>query len=267
MVALHAWRSRASIAAFHQRYAERPLVVALTGTDVYGSLHDAPEPTLASMRVADRLVGLHDRVGEALPPEVRPKLRIIVQSAPALSRRMPSDAFDVLVVAHLRDVKDPLRAALAVRSLPDLSRLRVTLLGDALTEGWAEQARAEAKQNPRFHWLGGVGADVVREWMAAARVLVVSSVAEGGANVVSEAIAARLPVVASAIPGNLGLLGADWPATFPVGDTAALRDGLLRLEAEPDAWRALERATEALAPRFTAARERAAWARLLGELA
>ena len=45
---------------------------------------------------------------------------------------------------------------------------------------------------------------------------------EGGAHVVSEAIATGVPVIASAIPGNIGLLGEDYPGYYPAGDEKAL---------------------------------------------
>jgi glycosyltransferase involved in cell wall biosynthesis len=70
-------------------------------------------------------------------------------------------------------------------------------------------------------------------WLASSHLLVVSSVMEGGANVVSEAIAAGTPVIASFIPGNVGLLGDDWPALFPVGDAQALAGLLRRLTTDP----------------------------------
>jgi glycosyltransferase involved in cell wall biosynthesis len=52
--------------------------------------------------------------------------------------------------------------------------------------------------------------------------MVISSRMEGGAHVVSEAIAAGVPVLASRISGNVGLLGARYPGYYPVGDDRAL---------------------------------------------
>ncbi|MEE4380311.1 MAG: TIGR04348 family glycosyltransferase, partial [Candidatus Competibacteraceae bacterium] len=39
MIALHAWRSAESIKAFRKLYPHRPLVVTLTGTDIYRFIH------------------------------------------------------------------------------------------------------------------------------------------------------------------------------------------------------------------------------------
>ena len=55
MVALHAWRSADAVARFRELHPDRPLVVALTGTDIYRFLESHPGPTLASMAAADAL--------------------------------------------------------------------------------------------------------------------------------------------------------------------------------------------------------------------
>ena len=143
MLALHAWRSAASIVRFKGRYPGRPLIVALTGTDLYHYLAADPEPTLRSLDLADGLIGLHDGVPAALPERHRGKLAVIYQSATARAHRWPvsDDAFEVLVVAHLRSVKDPLCAARAARRLPAQSRIRIVHLGGARDQTWADRAR------------------------------------------------------------------------------------------------------------------------------
>ena len=60
MIALHAWRSAHSIAAFRAVYPDRPLIVALSGTDIYSYIRRDPEPVLRSLDLADRLLTLHD---------------------------------------------------------------------------------------------------------------------------------------------------------------------------------------------------------------
>ena len=224
MVALHAWRSADAIARFAARRPVRPLVVALTGTDAYRFIHSDPEPTLRSIELADRLVGLHDLIGEVVPAEHRAKVRVIYQSARPLAGRSPvRGSFRVCVAGHLREEKDPLRPALAVRGLPPASRLRVEQYGGAHTPEWAEAARAEMAVNPRYRWHGEIGHDRLRRVYGSSHLLALPSRMEGGANVVSEAVAAGLPVVASRIAGSVGLLGVDYPGYYPVEDTAALR--------------------------------------------
>lgn len=268
MVALHAWRSAESIRAFRDHHPERPLVVALTGTDIYRFLKTHPEATETSMALADRLVGLHDLVGNAIPAAVRGKLRIIYQSATALPHRLAPlrRSFEVLVIGHLREEKDPLRTALAARSLPTDSRLRILHLGKAHDQYWADMARQEMAANPRYRWRGEVPGGLVRPALARARLMVLSSTMEGGANVISEALAAGTPIIASRIDGSVGLLGSDYPGYFPVGDAAALTALLWRAESEPAFLEELHRHCAARAPLFDPARERNAWRDLLSEL-
>jgi len=267
MVALHAWRSAAAIAAFDRAVPDRPLVVALTGTDIYRFQASDPAPTLASMRCADRLIGLHDRVAADIPAAFAGKLRVIHQSAAPLRRTAPrTRRFEVVVVGHLRDEKDPLRAALAARLAPASSRLAVTHLGKAHEAAWAAAAEAEMAANPRYRWRGEVAHAEVRRVMARARLMVLSSIMEGGANVISEAVAADLPVIASAIPGSIGLLGDDHPGYYAAGDTAALAQLLARAEREPAFLAALGAAGRRRARLFTRDHETAAWRALLAEL-
>lgn len=203
LLALHSWRSATSIARFKAQFPDRPLIVALTGTDLYHYLATDPEPTLRSLDLADCLIGLHDDVPAALPERYRGKVEIVFQSAVARERRWPvsEDAFEVLVIAHLRSVKDPLCAARAARQLPARSRIRIMHLGGAQDQVWADRAREEMAQNPRYRWLGDLPGSMVRRWLTRGRVMVLSSQQEGGANVVSEAVVAGLPILATDIPG------------------------------------------------------------------
>jgi glycosyltransferase involved in cell wall biosynthesis len=106
----------------------------------------------------------------------------------------------------------------------------------------------------------------VRRLLGRARAMVLSSLSEGGANVISEAVAARVPVLASRIDGSVGLLGRDYPGYFPVGDTPALGRLLQRIETSPEFLARLHRAIARRAPLFLPAREKAAWKKLIGEV-
>ena len=267
MVALHAWRSAPAIARFAESHPDRPLVVALTGTDAYRFIHTHPEPTLRSIALAHRLVGLHDLIGDTVPAEHRAKVRVIYQSARPIGRRTPAQrAFRVCVAGHLREEKDPLRAAYAVRDLPAASRLHVDHYGGAHTPDWAAAAEAEMAVNPRYHWHGEIPHHRLRRVYASARLLALPSRMEGGANVISEAVVAGLPVVASRIAGSVGLLGGGYPGYYPVGDTEALRALLLRAESAPAFLTSIEAGCAARRPLFAPERERAGWESLLREL-
>lgn len=269
MVAIHAWRSAPAIARFHDRFPDRPLIVLLAGTDVNRFQYSDPETTLASMTRATRLVGLHDLLAEAVPPVYRHKVRIIHQSAsPLVGPRWPSRAhFDLCVVGHVREEKDALRAAFAARRLPVRSRVRIIQVGAALDDGWLAAITQEMDGNPRLIWRGEVPRWQVRELYRRCRAMVISSRQEGGANVISEAVVAGLPVFASDIPGNVGLLGPEHPALFPVADTHALAALMRRAEFEPGFLDWVQRCQARRAHLFTARREREAWGVMLRELA
>ena len=267
MVALHAWRSFDAVARFAHDYPDRPLVVALTGTDAYSFIHSHPEETLNSIALADRLVGLHDLIGEMVPPDHRAKVRVIHQSARPIATRQPAKrGFRVCVAGHLREEKDPLRPAIAVRDLPPASRLRLDHYGAAHTPDWAAAAQAEMAINPRYHWHGEISQHRLRQVYRSAHMLVLPSRMEGGANVISEAVVAGLPIIASHIPGSVGLLGEDYPGYYPAEDAAALRELLLRAENDAAFYRSLEAGCAARRHLFTPEAELAGWAALLRDL-
>jgi putative glycosyltransferase (TIGR04348 family) len=268
MLALHARRSHHSIGAYARAHPERPLVVALTGTDLYRDI-GADGRVEESLALATRLIVLQERALDELDGRHRGRGRVVVQSAPRVERRAPAPGqpLDALVVGHLRAVKDPFRAALAARLLPERSAVRVIQAGGAREEGLAAGARALERSVPRYRWLEEVPHDGVRELMSRAWALVHPSLVEGGANAVSEAIAASLPVLASRIPGNVGLLGEDHPGYFPPGDESALADLITRAESDGGLYRALAETSTARGSLVTPAAERAALVAVLEEAA
>lgn len=268
MVAIHAWRSAEAIRRFKICYPERPLILQLSGTDIYQYISEEPAPTLRSIELADRLVALNSLAWRVVPKKFRKKLRVIFQSArrPLIPRRPSRAHIDISVIGHLRDVKDPLRAAEAARLLPSASRIRIVQIGRAYSAKWAAKATAEMAANPRYLWRDDVPRAAVQKLLRQSHAMVLSSLTEGGANVISEAIVAGVPVLASHMDGNVGLLGADYPAYFPVGDTNALAQLLQRIEGDRRFVARLRRAIARRAPLFRPEREVAAWRRLLAEL-
>jgi putative glycosyltransferase (TIGR04348 family) len=266
LVALHARKSAASVERFRASRPEGALVVALTGTDLYQDLPRSPEAQ-RSLELADRLTVLQPLGVEALPAGVRHKARVIFQSAHrAAPAPVPPDVFQVCLLAHLREVKDPFLAAEAVRRLPAHSRLQVVHLGAALDANTATRARSEMAENPRYRWLGDRPRAEALSILAGSRLLLVTSRLEGGANVVSEALASNVPVLSTRIDGSVGILGPDYPGYFPVGDAAALAELLCRAEDEAGYLPELEAALLPARRLVEPAHERAAWRALLAEL-
>ena len=239
-IALHARRSHPAVVHYRRLSPRGPLVVALTGTDLYRDIRTSRQAQ-ESLELADRLLVLQPKGRTELPLRLRRKVRVIYQSAeptavpPVKNRRF----FEVCVLSHLRSEKDPLRTALALRRLPADLPIRVVHAGGALDETLARRARALAAQDSRYRWIGEVPRWQARRILARSQLLVLSSRMEGGANVISEALVAGVPVLASRIAGSEGMLGERYAGFFPVGDTGALARLLLRAVSEPDfSWSA-----------------------------
>jgi putative glycosyltransferase (TIGR04348 family) len=281
LVALHARRSHSSIDSFRRNHPETPIIVALTGTDLY---RDIPTNQLArkSLEIATRVVVLQPKAIDELRPRLQYKARVIYQSVdgtrePASCRaakpraRKPkhsarfSGNFDVCVIGHLRPVKDPFRTAQAARTLPESSRIRVLQVGKAMTDSIAARARKEMLVNHRYEWLGEQPRSQVRRILARSRLCVLSSRMEGGANVLSEAIVASVPILASRIDGNVGILGEVYTGYFGVGDTKQLVELMTRAETCPEYYADLRAQITNLSPLFSVAREQQAWADLITE--
>lgn len=263
LLALHARRSHDSIARFAAAHPDRPLAVALTGTDLYKDIQEDAGAREA-LDLAWRLVVLQERGPDELPPHHRGKTRVVYQSTAPLAREPDPEAFTACVMGNLRPEKDPFRAALAARLLPEDSGLRVLHAGGA-DEELASQAKEHERLSPRYRWLGQLGPEDARKLMARSRALVQSSTLEGGANVVGEAIAAGLPVLASDIPGNVGMLGRDYPGYYPAGDERALAELLRRAETDASFYAELECSVNERAHLVRVERERETLAALVEE--
>jgi putative glycosyltransferase (TIGR04348 family) len=263
LIALHAQRSHESIARFYA--SGKPLVVTLTGTDLYRDLPDSAEAR-ESLEFAHRLIVLQDAALDMLEPATRAKARVVFQSAdPRVAHRPPKTPFRIAVIAHLRAEKDPLRAVAALARLPG-QEMEVLQIGESLNANLANEAAAWMAREPRYRWLGGMTHARALAWMAKSHVLVVSSVMEGGANVVAEAARIGTPVLASRVSGNIGMLGTDYPGYFPLADDAALADLLQRAAGDSKFYRQLKSALRARRKLFAPAAEGASLARVVREV-
>lgn len=265
MIALHARRSADSVLRFRTAGNAR-LALVLTGTDLYRDI-DSDEDAQHAVKCASHVVVLQEEGLNRLGPGIRAKTRVIVQSAAKTPRQEKTTRHLALVaVGHLRQEKDPLVLMRAAGLLPPGSPITILHLGDPLDGALADAARQATAGCACYRWLGGVPHDVARRWIARSHALVHMSRMEGGANVVIEAIRSGVPVLASRIDGNVGLLGRDYEGYFPVGDAAGLAALMQRFQAEPGFAAALAAQCALRAPRFAPQVERRSVRNLLADL-
>lgn len=267
LVALNARRSAAMVGEFDRVHPGRQVVVVVTGSDInHPEMEDECSDTRKTMARADALVMLHEADLEVLPAELREKAGCIFPSVKLSDgmkhRPRGGDRFEVIMAGNLRAVKNPQLAVEGARLLAEDSAVFISSYGDASAELAAEMSLA-SKELGHFQWYGKMDHDVLMGKMAQAHLLLNTSTLEGGANAICEAVTMGLPVIATDIRGNVGMLGADYPGLFPCGDAQAAAGLLRRCASDPVFYGVLKERVAARAPVFDYARESAAWVDLV----
>ncbi|SFB87360.1 selenoneine biosynthesis selenosugar synthase SenB [Massilia yuzhufengensis] len=267
MVALHARRSAAALAAFTGAHPGRPSVLVLTGTDLYRDIH-SDRDARASLERASALVLLQPAGLALLPAALRAKAHVIYQSAPSL-RPWPRPASlrhaDIALVGHLRDEKDPLTFIRAA-ALVTHPAARLVHIGGALDPELGRAADAAQATNSRYRWLGALPHAAARQRLKRCHAMAITSRMEGGANVIIEAVTSGVPVLASNIDGNRGMLDEDYAGYFAPGDAAALARLVDRCIGDAAFDALLRRQCAARATLFAPAAEQAALRDLVDNL-
>jgi len=256
LIALHARKSAGSIAAWRAAFPRRPLVLVLTGTDLYGDIAHDPAAQ-RSLLLADRLVVLNELGAEQLPTDLHGKTSICLQSSP--SRRTlakPTRHLRALMVGHLREEKSPTTYFDTARRLAHRNDILLDHIGGPLDPALAAQAQELALQCPGYRWLGDLSHAETRARIQSAHVLVHASRVEGGAQAVIEALTSGTPVLASRIDGNVGLLGTGYPGYFDWGNAAELAALLQRARDDANLRPELRAWCARRAPLFHPDRER-----------
>ncbi len=97
----------------------------------------------------------------------------------------------------------------------------------AVVCGWMEREL-------RYCWVGELLYGAVLQCLARCWLMVISSCMEGGVNVVIEALAAGVLVIALCIFGNVGMLGADYVGYYLFGNERVLVRLLWCVESDPE---------------------------------
>ena len=240
LVALHAYRSHLSLVHFKKSYPDKPIVLIMTGTDLYRDMAIHHE-VIQSMQMADVIVLLQSAAMSLIPEDLRSKVHIIYQSTKSVKRKpLLKKQFLVSVIGHLRPEKDPFCTAQSLEYLPSESKIRVLHLGEAMSSEMRQLAKSYSAKLERYQWLDKLSHADTMQQLSRCHLMVISSLMEGGAHVVTEAIAIGVPVIASDIPGNRGMLGDDYPGYYPAGDAQALAKLLTKAETVPSFYKSLE---------------------------
>ncbi|MGJ8678248.1 MAG: glycosyltransferase family 4 protein [Akkermansiaceae bacterium] len=267
MIALNAWRSADAVSQYQKANPQGKVVVIITGSDINNEeMDDAQSPTRMTMAAADALVMLHDIEFEKLPTDLQQKCQVIYPSVnfpeKILHQPLAGSGFQVVMAGNLRPVKNPVLAVEACQLLP--ADLLLTLSSYGSAEGKIRETVSSAsKELMHYQWCGEVTHEALLQTMAAAHLLLNTSIGEGGANAICEAISMGLPVVASDIRGNKGMLGEDYAGFFPSEDAPALAALLMKVSEDTLFYRRLKKQVAARAKLFSYAAETEQWVSLI----
>ncbi len=248
---IHAhWSMCGVIAGLAGRLTGTPVVTTLRGEDV------TQADISVLFRKAVRWCGLlNDRivtVGQAMAEKVDRwvstrgvQVAVIPNGVGAAFETMApmtkGRRFMVATIGNLIDRKrvDSVVGAFALFSV-NAPSAKLVVVGDGPRRGALEAMVRNLGQSGRVIFTGAIPPDAVPELLSRCSALVLASRSEGRPNVVLEAMAAGVPVVASDIDGVREMIvHGERGLLFPVGDERQSADHLRRLMDEPDLARRL----------------------------
>ena len=154
LIALHARRSYASIAAWYAARGAKGLIVVLTGTDLYRDIQQDAQAQ-QSLVWAGKLIVLQSAGLDALPPRLRAKAQVLFQSTTTrVTLPKTTRCLRAVMVGHLRTEKSPetfFRAAALLASHRDIELRHI---GGEHDLALAQQAHETAALFPQYQFLG-----------------------------------------------------------------------------------------------------------------
>lgn len=256
LIALHARRSYSSIAAWYVQRGSEGLCVVLTGTDLYRDIKQDPQAQ-QSLAWANALVVLQPAGLAELPAKFQDKTRVLFQSTTTRQTLLKTNRhMRAVMVGHLRSEKSPQTFFDVATLLAKRSDIELRHIGGEHDQVLARQAHDTAAKHPNYQFLGARSHEQTRRHIQRSHVLVHPSVMEGGAHVIMEAICSGVPVLASRIAGNIGMLGETYAGFFTVGDAVELASLLERFRDESSFAAELRAQCVQRAHLFEPARER-----------
>ena len=264
-ISLHVLKTAAASAHFAKNNGG-PLFICLTGTDMNGGFEQSPKLSEQIINLADKLVAAHPACLPQLPDRWRSKTVVIYPSVtlPELGSGPVPSAPLFTCIGHLRPVKASHLTHAAIQRIPNADLVAASL-GNAYDVTDGQQALLNARQDARYQWHAGFDRKTALEWMKASLATINSSLSEGGANTVIEAIQLSIPVLATNIPGNRGFLGDDYKGYFETGRADQLAELMRRCLEQPDFVERLKTQLAQRRPLFSMERESEELSKLVDE--
>ena len=265
LITLHAIKGAPAVFDFKKKTPNGRVIILLTGTDIYQGLAEGSQIGGDALQVADRIVVPQEAALRKLPEKVRGKTVVIRPSLDPIAVKATSSQspFVISVVGHLRPVKRPFLTIETLAQHPEWSDLEVWQIGQALDAEMRKTAEFWMEEDKRYRWCGGLPREESLALCAKSSLTINSSILEGGANAVLEAMTMGVPVLASRIEGNVGLMGDDYPGYFEEGGMAKALEAIMHQRVDLDEWSLL--LADRL-PLFSRVRESESWLELLIEL-
>ena len=265
LITLHAIKGAPAVFDFKKKTPKGKVIILLTGTDIYQGLPEGSQIGEDALQLADRIVVPQEAAIQKLPEKVRGKTVVIRSSLDSIAvKATPSQSpFVISVVGHLRPVKRPFLTIETLAQYPEWSDLEVWQIGQALDEEMRKTAEFWMEEDKRYRWCGGLPRGESLALCAKSSLTINSSILEGGANAVLEAMTMGVPVLASRIEGNVGLLGDDYPGYFEEGGMAKALEAIMHQRVDLDEW---SRLSADRLPLFSRVRELESWLELLRDL-
>jgi glycosyltransferase involved in cell wall biosynthesis len=237
---IHAhWSICGALALLTQSMHQRPVITTLRGSDVHRTKESGVFSLLhrKAIQGSSFTVGVSHAIATDLRrqyPGMADKIRFVPNGVddafyalPAGRDHFAPSPFRLLFIGSLIPLKGLdvfLKALSRINSLPSWA---LTVVGDGPEGDHLRSLAADLGINTNIRFLGGVSPDRIPQLMNDHHILILPSHREGRPNVVLEAMAAALPVLATDIEGTRELVQngkTGW--LVPPGDTDALSGAL-----------------------------------------
>ena len=265
LIALHAVKGAPAVFDFREKVPNGKIVLLLTGTDIYQGLAEGSQIGHEALRMADRIVVPQEAAISRLPEDVRKQTCVIRSSLDPISiKATPRESpFVISVVGHPRPVKRPFLTIETVSRHPEWLNLEVWQIGQALDDESRKTAEVWVQKDSRYRWFGGLPREESLMKCAESSLTINSSIFEGGAHAVLEAMTMGVPVLASRIEGNIGLLGENYPGYFEEGELGNVLQAIIDKRVNLSVW---TRLAEERMNLFTWESESTSWLELFAKL-